>query len=110
MEIEDELKQESIFFIKELNKAKELFNKQYNNKLINQKIEEEIKFIEGLVDQIVKCKKQLNNKLNKAEKEKIENKISSLLIFFFDEFENRADKLNLIIEEYIETEEYRMGS
>ena len=62
MEIEDELKQESIFFIKELNKTKELFNKQYNNKLINQKIEEEIKFTEGLVDQIVKCKKQLNNK------------------------------------------------
>ena len=110
MELEDELKQESIFLIKELNKTKELFNKQYNNKLINQKIEEEIKFIEGLVDQIVKCKKELNNKLNKAEKEKIENKISSLLIFFFDEFENRVDKLNLTIEEYIETEEYRMGS
>ena len=109
MGIEDEFKNESKSLINELNLIKELLKEYNNNRIINNRIEEEIRFTEGLVEKIVNYKKQLNNKLNNKEEEEIEDKINNLLLFFFDEFPNRQDKLKIEIEEFIESEKIKIN-
>jgi len=73
-----------------------------DKKDLNKLIDIHITFLSNVGNEIYNLKYKLNNKkLNKQERKTIEDKANKLLLFFMEELEERADKLDKEIEKYL---------
>lgn len=92
----EEFKEERDDLIFELNSIKDGIDLDYFDLTSNEKydlnklLDTQITFLKNTGNKIYELKEELsNNKLNKAEREKLENKANNLLLFFMEELSER---------------------
>ena len=104
----EEFKEERDDLIFELNSIKDGIDLDYFDLTLDEKydlnklLDTQITFLKNTGNKIYELKEGLsNNKLNKAEKEKLENKANKLLLFFIEELSERQQVLEKEINRFL---------
>jgi len=104
----EEFNQEKEDYINELKSLQEGIDLDYFNlnteekKDLNKLLDIHITFLSNVGNKIYELKYELNNKkLKKKEREELEERANKLLLFFIEELDERAKKLDKEINKYL---------